>query len=559
LRYTQRNWLSAIAGKGYEPADTWFRKLMSNEVLGPLSTHPDFRSYMETWSGPGPSPYSVQELLAFAEDGSLIERLNDFQQPHMWRGPSTKALVDSLEEAVAIDPRRFLRLLPMFVDAKRPYQYGAIEGFKRLWDAPKEKQLNLDWNVTWEKLIGFFEQLLGDPDFWTEEVVQYQDLTPTRDWIPPIIAEFLRAGTKDDDKVYSPELLPRAFSLIRTLLENLESADVAQDDAMFQAINSSKGKTIEALFSHTLRVCRLGDKRLGDHVEVWDGVKATFDAELDQCKNTNYEFSTLVAAYLAHIDYISPKWLQASMDKIFPQDYPANFVCAIYGLTYASAARSIYSLLNEHAVLDRALRLQLKLRQARERIVERIALAYLWGDEPLDSPRFSYLFESARYEDLEDASGFFSSVRGQELKQDQIERILLFWERCVVWAQSLAEPPKSLLSELSRLICYVTTLGDRDVKLLLAVAEYVRVRHNVDTFIEELDRLAEHDPAIVSRVLGKVLETYEPDYDHEDRLKKLLTKLAESGRLDDVLLYIDRVRKLPGFDQLFKKLARGVV
>ena len=558
LRRTQRNWLSAIAGKGYEPVDTWFKKLDTNQNLGKLSEHPDFHSYMETWSGTGPSPYSVQELLAFAEDGSLIERLNDFQQLDTWRGPSTSALVKSLEETVVINPQSFVRLLPAFLDAKRPYQYGAINGFKRLWDMSKEKQMDLDWNLAWEGLIDFFERLLNNPKFWTEEVIQEQDLTPSRDWIPPIIAEFLRAGTKDDDKAYSPDLLTRGFSLIKILLENLEAVDDAEDDAMFQAINSSKGKTIEALFSHTLRACRVSDKKHGDHVEAWDSIKPTFDAELVKCEDANYEFSTLAAAYLANIDYISRNWLRASVSKIFPKNFLANFVCAINGLTYASATRSIYALLLEHGVLDRALRLSLKERQARERIIERIALAYLWSDESLDSPRFSYLFESGLFEDLEDASSFFSSVREQELTADQIERILCFWEKCVVWAQTLLEPPKSLLSALSRLVRYVTTFGDREIRLLMAVAPHVKVGYNADNFIEELDRLVEQDPVIVSSVLGKVLETYEPDYDYEDRLKKLLIKLAESGRREDVLLYADRIRrKLPDIVQLFKQLAEG--
>ena len=55
------------------------------------------------------------------------------------------------------------------------------------------------------------------------------------------------------------------------------------------------------------------------------------------------------------------------------------------------------------------------------------------------------------------------------------------------------------------------------------------------------------------------LNCYEPDYDYEDRLKKLLIKLAQNGRIDDVLLYADRIRKLPGIDQLFRQLAEGAI
>ena len=554
LRYTQRNWLSAIAGKGYEPVDSWFKELEAEQGLGKLSEHPDFHSYMESWSGPGPSPYSTQELLAFAENGSLIERLNDFQQSDTWRGPSTEALVNALEETVGINPRIFLRLLPAFLDAKRPFQYGLINGFKRLWDTSKKEPQDTNWNFIWPKLMSFFGELLGNSQFWTEEVAHNQTLTPTRDWIPPIIADFLRAGTKDDDKAYPSELLPSAFSLIKLLLENLAALNDAKEDAMFQAINSSKGKTIEALFSHTLRVCRMSDKSDGNHTQAWESIRPAFDAELAQCRNANYEFSTLAAAYIANLDYISRSWLEANISKIFPQDVLTNFVCAIDGLAYAPATRSIYALLLEHTVIERALRLELLWRQTRQRMIERIALAYLWGDERLNSPRYLYLFESGRTEELYHVSRFFYSVREQELSEEQVERILCFWEECVVWAKTLSTPPKSLFSELSRLICYVTILTDRIVSLLVAVAPYIKVEHNASALIEELDRFVEQDPAKVSMVLGRVLDVYKPDYDHHDRLKKMLIKLAKNGRQEDVLLYVDRIRRLPGMDQLYKQL-----
>ncbi len=291
--------------------------------------------------------------------------------------------------------------MPEFLNAKRPYQYGVINGFKRLWDVSEEKEQDIDWNIAWERLIRFFEQLIGNPEFWKEKVILDNDLTPTRDWIPPMIAEFLNAGTKDDDKAYAPGLLLRTLSLIRILLANSEEVDDVKEDAMFQAINSSKGKAIEALFSHTLRTCRISDKSHGSHEEAWQNIRPIFDAELTKCENANYEFSTLAAAYLNQIYYISHDWLEANISKIFPLDFLKNFACAIDGLAYNSASRKIYALLLKQTVFDRALRLERKRRQTHERIIEWIALAYLWGDEKLNSPRFSYLFERDQIEDIQ--------------------------------------------------------------------------------------------------------------------------------------------------------------
>ena len=190
-------------------------------------------------------------------------------------------------------------------------------------------------------------------------------------------------------------------------------------------------------------------------------------------------------------------------------------------------------------------------------MIERIALAYLWGDEPIDSPRFNYLFESEQIDDLRDVRRLFYKVRDQGLNPEQIERILLFWEQCVKWAETLSEPPKSLLSDLSRLICYITEFTGRENNLLLAVAHHIKVGYNAGTFIKGLDRLLEKNPEKISMVLGKVLEAHVPAYDHEDMLKNLIIKLAGSGRIEDALTYADRARKLPGFVQLNKQLSES--
>lgn len=554
LKRTQRNWLSAVAGRGYEPAESWFGELMSDQALGALSEHPDFHSYMESWSGPGQTPYRVQELLAFAEDGSLVERLNAFQQADSWRGPTTRALVDTLEEAVVLAPQAFLSIISAFLHAKRPFQYGIINGIKRAWEAPSDKRPEIDWDHTWNLLVGFFEQLIGNPDFWAEKTVEDRDLTPNRDWIPPVIADFLREGTRNDERAYSPDLLLRTWSLIGILLAHAEAVDEPRDDAMTQAINSSKGKVIEALFSHALRACRLSDRATGGHAAAWAEMKPVIDREIAQCKNANFEFSTLAANYIANLDYIAHDWLRVNLESIFPREFLPNFHCAMEGLAYAPATRPVYALLVESGVLEFALRQESKGRHAREKLIERIALAFLWEDEELDGPRYSDLFESGRIEDLEQVTGFFWSVSNQELSPTQVERILAFWARCVVWSRDAAEPPAKLLSKLSLLSCYIKSVEDREQEWLLAVAPYVHVGYNADNFIEELDRLADISPAKISAVLGKVLETFVPTFDFQDRLESLLTRLARHGKLEDAISYTDRLRHLPGMAQLFAQL-----
>lgn len=94
----------------------------------------------------------------------------------------------------------------------------------------------------------------------------------------------------------------------------------------------------------------------------------------------------------------------------------------------------------------------------------------------------------------------------------------------------------------------------RDRKsMVLTTADYLE-RYNADDFIEELDRLVDISPAKISAVLGKVLETFVPTFDFQDRLKFLLTKLATHGRREEAISFANRLRHLRGMEQLFAQL-----
>lgn len=556
LRYRQRNWLSAVSGRGFKPADDWFAELNREKELGRLSDHPDFHYYMEFGWGPGPSPYEIDELLSFVESGTIVEKLNGFEQADSWKGPSVKALVTALEKAIANQPKVFLRILSQFLEAKRAYQYGVINGFKNLWGESDFDKVPIDWDQAWEKLIGFFEGLLLDTTFWDEATKEHSDLTPTRDWIPPAIAEFLRSGTRDDEKSYSPDLLPRSLELIKVLLDNLEIEDEPGRDAMSHAINSSRGKALEALFSHALRACRVADKEQDGHEDAWAELEPIFNQEIKAAqKGRNYDFSTHSGAFLINLTYLSNDWLQANIEELFPAEREENFRCAISGLTYASASKDSYKLLVSRGIIDRALDVDLKVDQVRQRIVERVALAYLWEDETLDSPRFLSLRAEDKIDDLKTISRFFWSVRRQELSTDQINLILNFWEWCIDWGKDLTEIPANLYSSLSRLSEYLEVLEEREKGLLLAVAPYVSMNHNANGFIEALDCLIEANPAQVCEVLGVVLNHYKPSYDYQDRLRGLLGKLAQTEFRGEALGYMNQVRHLKGIESLYKEIA----
>ena len=526
LKREQRRWLSAVAGKGDDVADKWYDELNADENICGLSAHPNFSSYIESWRGPGLSLYTVQDILAAAKNGTIINLLNSFEETDSWRGPTRHALSDTLVEAIQQDPQIFICIIKNFINANRPYQYGFIKGYRQLWDSNKNDQAKvINWDETWEKLIEFFYQLLSNEEFWQEIVIPGPDLTPSRDWIAPEIARLLHAGTRDDSHSFSSALLPLAWKVILILLEKTEPVSKADKDAMNQAINSTRGKAIEALFSHSLRACRASDKAVGDHGVVWTDVQPVLDGELNKCTGTNFEFSTLAGAYLANLAYINLSWVKNNINKIFSDKFPDNCRCALIGLAYSKTSRPIIRMLIEQGVFDLALSMKLKGQNTRKILLQWIALAYLWGDEELEEPRLKTLFASKSYTDLQVVANHYYRIRSESLEPEHKNRIVEFWNHTINWLQTLEEAPTSLLSTTCLLICYLETLDKDSLKNLLIAIPHIQPR-DCNEFILELDRLFENSPVGVCQIFCELSKTYDPYSDYQNRLKSLVKKIA---------------------------------
>jgi hypothetical protein len=545
-KHLQRRWLTAIVGKGAAQADDWMGELTADPSVGPPPSHPDFTSYMTSSWGPGASPYTAEELVGFADAHLLVERINGFEEARTWGTPTLDGLTSTLQNAVRMNPSTFLRALPDLPSAKDVFQQAIIRGVQQAWDA-KDQSPPCNWSEGWGQLIRFFEQLAAKPAPASDEDNQHK-------WLLATIADCLRAGTQDDEHAYPQTLLPRAQVLIDALLQQLPAETKLTDDPMSTAINTPKGRVIEALFSHALRVCRVADQTIGNHTSAWTQLQPIFDRELNACQNNNAEFSTLCGAYLAQLEYLDAGWTTQHIPNIFPAAAPINDQAAIAGLAYAAFTRRIYEHLDRGGILDRALQYDLKGREAREKLLERIAAAYVWGIETLDSPRFQMIFGEGDAKELEQITWVLWTLRHQTVDAEQRERILVFWNRCITWSQNQTAVQTSLLSALSGLAAYIVAVDDRARELLLAVAPHVGIGHRAYEFFDELLRLAEQNPSVIADVVGAVIEAHVPEYDYEDRLQKLLNILAAKGKKNEVLRMLDR---MPAMHQLYNELTQN--
>jgi hypothetical protein len=108
---------------------------------------------------------------------------------------------------------------------------------------------------------------------------------------------------------------------------------------------------------------------------------------------------------------------------------------------------------------------------------------------------------------------------------------------------------------LSRLAPYLTSLDERAKGLLLGVVPYVHTDYSTDHMVEELARLVDTSPAATVELLERMLDANTPNYDMDDKLKRLLQKLYGIGYRAEALRCIEKLRKtLPGMIELYKHL-----
>jgi hypothetical protein len=324
---------------------------------------------------------------------------------------------------------------------------------------------------------------------------------------------------------------------------------------MTAAINSPKGKAIEALFSHALRQCRVCDAVDHDHFACWAEMERMFDRELAGTKGKNFEFSTLAAAYLPNLEYLSKTWLTTHVKEIFCEEYADNFDAAIGGLAYADATKSNYLMLRDAGIIDLAQRRYQGKAKFEDRLVERIALAYLWGVEDLRSPRFDWWFANQDVAALRVVSHFFWSVRNQELSDTQVVRVLDFWRFCVNYSQNRMDSCQTLLSSLGRLIGYLDQINEEDEIRLLLIASHAHTEHNQDWFIRDLGHLSVASPHAVCRIINKALDAHLPAFDFQDEIKSIIRVIASHSSREQALRLTDRLRHIQGMSELFDEIS----
>ncbi len=535
---SQRDWLYSIQGLGDAQVDATYARIV--EVAGPIRDHPDFLAYHESWIGSGPSPYTPEEIATFADDGSLVKRIDAYDPPADERSGSRKSLIDALSNAVAAKPRRLIQVLGTREQVSRRIQYGLLNGFLSLVEKQDKEDAPDNFRELLDAFLPYMEALICDPGFWGEPAEVSDDFEPNKDWIPPIVGRISKKLAASDAVPLSDaniEQLTNAVSSIMTHAPGIEMPD----DPMTAAINNARGMAVEALLQILLRRCRDADKATQNHQSVWDEMRPTFEAELAECMDgQRLESSTLFGTYFAQIHYVDIAWVRANMERLFPFDQETNLSCAIVGLAYANFSPRVYESLKGSDVPRKALRLVSLRASARERLIERIAVAYLWGQEELDSPCIAEMFSPDRLDDVVELVATAVTWSRSKLKDDHVQRVKALARRSVAFGMEDPKSRANLLAIASRFIQFVDSPED-EIEWLVPVARYAHQSHWDSDFLDTLAEFVDRDPERTKQLLDAFLEEYRFSYDYRDKLKTVIRKLHAAGLRQDALRIVSSV------------------
>lgn len=544
--YRQAEWLAAIREYG-EKEEKAYQNFV--QIAGTEPDHPSFEAYMQWGQVMPKSPISVEHLSAM-QTSELIKYLNEFKasDSQFFESP-IEGLFDTFREYIKSSALSFSRELSAFQCIELRYKYQIVEAYRELW---VEKSSH-PWSDIWEPLLRYCHTIVSDETFWDEKNAELVDvMIPNRHWVVGSIASLIESGVKTVDHAFESEFLDVSEDIIELMLKRQEGENFEKNDAVFNAINSPRGKSIKALFNLTLRRCRdadaLNDK---DHSEIWRRYQPVYDQELKPSTPMSYEVPTLFASYLPNLLYMSRDWVLANMDRIFSLRDPMWWKCAMEGYAYVSSfKKDFYLYLRDKGHLLRALDDDTLYHQTHDRVISNVCFAYCLEIESLEtsSDLISSLVNRKKSSELNKLVWEFWRI-GKDNK-DQLPKIEAFWRNVLSVIDLNNSEGQRVASNLCILSELIDNLDDDVFKLITEVAPFAHVERNSYEMFKWLEKVSESYPQQSCLIWLSMIRDSSPFYP-TDSIQNLLKNIVLAGFNEEVQEIVEAYLK-NGNSKLYK-------
>lgn len=524
--FQQARWLAAIKDFGDEEFGLYQDAVAKS---GTEPEHPDFLSYTSTDWVVEVSPYETDEIQSWSVP-ELIKKLTEFVPSQGWNEPGRKGLSASLKKAIKAHPLKYSDELNEFLGLDLAYVYNIIDAYRELWEEKKP----LPWSDVWSSLFGFILPLIREDSFWSDANAKARDeFVANRHWVVGTLARLIEAGCKSDNHAFPEEYNNLAEEVLTILLSRELGERFSTDsDSVLIAINSPRGKCLEALINLTLRACRLeNNANAGSHDRAWEHFRSYYEAELDRSLLNEYEFATLITMYLPNFLYMSREWVINNLPRIFEQENYLRWLCAMQGYSYVGTVyQEIYTFLREHGDLLKALDDSNLKQKIEDRVVQQIVVAYINDFESLEKENslLKNLIDRRDCEELKQLVWFFWTLQKDDdttLKQ----KAMSLWPILLDSADTHTAAGRQLVSSLADWTVFVDEINETSAPLLRAVAPFSDEDHNSYQMLKSLARLSDKQPLEVNAIWQELLTGSTPDYP-EDAVRQILSNLVNIGR-----------------------------
>ena len=499
-------WFAAIQDHGDKEKNFYQKEV---DIAGREPEHPDFSSYMVSGKveifRPS-SPYTKNELNGM-EISNLVKELKSFKESGRWEEPSIAGLSQSFKDAISSYPLRYLKHLDKFKDLDLAYVHSIITGYSECWSEKAE----IPWDDIWYHLLEYVSDIIGQKDFWSLGNIDADN----RDDVVKAISALIEAGARSDDYAFGERHHGKVRGILKCLLENQKSVpfDERGDfDAVTIAINSPRGKCVEALINVALRHCRLADKKNdGNHTETWKEFQQYFDTELKRERDVNYEFFALIPEYSRNFLYMSEDWFVKNLEDIFNQKNRKEWLCAMQGYAYLNGfVIEVYQHLKSRGHITCALDDKDLPQECSKRLIQDVTYSFLTNEEQLDDKNslICILLSRRKSVEIHKIIHFIWSFRPED-REKIIPKIYKLWPRIQSIAQDIgfsSEGGQNLVSSLCCWIEFLDQIDDESEKWLLEIAPYVHFGHFSYDFLRDLARLSEQQPFEVNKILQAMID-----------------------------------------------------
>jgi hypothetical protein len=523
--YKKAIWLSSIQDCSNE-LKKQYADLVEQAETEPK--HPDFISYTSAGWVKDKSPIPLEDLQQM-EIHDLIEAMDTTDEGDSFREGGRTGVIKAFRAVVKNNPEDILNNINLFINKDLAYSHQILEGFRELW----KSEASLAWKNAWEVLLGFCQSLVSRHDFWSEKnALQRNSFIANRHWVVGSISELIEEGVRSDEHAFDIELLPQAFEIITTLLDKQkgEKFDISHD-SVTTAINSPRGKCIEALINlalRSMRTCELTGKTKED---VWGEYAEIFTNELKKPDEGEFEFITLVANYLPNFLYMSNDWVLENLPLIFNKNNHQAWVSAFNGYSYVGTVyQNVYAFLRDNGHFAAALDDENLRSQVSDKVIQGAIVAFIHGFEQLDGDKglLSLLISRNRYEELHQIIWFSWTQR----KKDDVNltaKILELWPRILEKIGFESSEGRKIASDLCDWIVFVEELTEETFRWLYQIAPYADENHNSREFLRSIHRLSENQPHKAQSLWLRMLEQYSYAYPEEE-IKGALTNFLKLDR-----------------------------